>query len=270
MRPFILYRESLIEEPEASCMTVFACSASRMDIKAGDLVVGRYSVLPYYKEQEHDNKAAGAALINTYQQHQWIADVGAWACEGGTLERYTPQTWMRLEDIPEEGPFVLKGQTNSRKHQWNTHMYAANKQEAVQVYTRLLDDSLIGQQQIYIRKYIPFKRLMTGFNGLPITMEFRFFIAYGKVLTGGFYWSSHVGDLEWVPSPKIVPEEFLEGMAAKVSRHANFVALDVAMDERGHWWVVEVNDGQMAGLSENDPDLLYRRLHEVILERYRQ
>lgn len=266
MEPCIFYRESLMEDDELkAARKYFPCYSSRIHVPKETLVIGRYSVLPFYREQEYDFQAQNCKLINSYRMHNWIADIGSWANDDEKfLGGFTPQTWDRLEDIPEEGPFVLKGQTNSRKHQWNTHMFAKNKKEAIDVYGRLLEDSLIGQQKIYIRKYIPFKRLDTGINGLPITKEYRVFSAYGKFLSAGYYWASHSEDLEIIPSVSDLPMPFVESILEKVGMYANFSAVDFAQDENGIWWIVEINDGQMAGLSLNKPEDLYSNLRNLL------
>jgi hypothetical protein len=109
---------------------------------------------------------------------------------------------------------------------------------------------------------------MTGIHGLPITKEFRFFVAYGEILSGGYYWSSHVEDLPEVPSASEVPSSFLKEVISKIGHKANYYAVDIAQTEMGEWIVIELNDGQMSGLSENDPYVLYGNLRKVIDEKY--
>jgi len=48
-----------------------------------------------------------------------------------------------------------------------------------------------------------------------------------------------------------------------VSPHVNFYVLDIAQTAFGNWILIEINDGQMSGLSENDPDRLYYNLRRV-------
>jgi hypothetical protein len=51
-----------------------------------------------------------------------------------------------------------------------------------------------------------------------------------------------------------------------VGDFATFYVADVAQDQNGKWWLVEINDGQMSGLSGNDPYVLYSRLFELIVQ----
>lgn len=261
-KPVILMRSSLAEETEENIAGKYLpVYKSRCQIPPQSLVIGRYSVLPYYKELVEDLAQNGSELINSYQQHKWIADMKEWYVD---LEGLTPHTWFDLASIPEKGPFVLKGSTNSKKFQWNTHMFAENKQEAIKVYSRLTEDTLIGQQDIYIRQYVPLKKLEEGLNGLPITEEYRLFILDNQVISGAFYWSSHTADFD--PSYlktltyKNIPQSFIDSVLTRIGSNARFVVVDIARKEDGDWIVIELNDGQQSGLSENDPDVLYKNL----------
>jgi hypothetical protein len=244
------------------------CTDSRTSQACYDaLVIGRYSVLPWYEELDKDLAHQGSRLINSTAVHNYIAEMRWYPSLGPNL---TPETWrFGLDSVPDDCfPVVLKGETNSKKHLWDTHMYAETKADAVQVMLRLFDDSLIHSQKVVVRRYVPLKTFMTGLRGLPITEEYRFFVAYGKVLAGGFYWSSHVDDLPEVPKASNVPKEFLDEVIDALSPvlKYSFYVVDVARKEDGGWMVVEVNDGQMSGLSEVDPDELYINLRTVVQE----
>lgn len=261
----ILFRDGFdwkLEESAAN--NYFTCVNSRMDIQSGDLVIPRFSALPFFKELENDILKAGARLINSRLEHEYIADLGQWYPD---LESITPRTWYELHHIPDKGPFVLKGETNSKKYNWRTHMYAEGKPEAIQVHSRLCEDSLIAQQKIYIREYIPLRRLADGLQGLPITNEFRFFFYKTNILSGGFYWSSHTDELKESGAnldPAQVPEKLLKKIADVVSEHATYFVADLAETDTGEWILIELNDGTMSGISENDPDVLYRNLKSVL------
>lgn len=242
----------------------FETTLTRMDIKAGDLVIPRFSALPFYKEQEYDINYVGARMLNSYKQHRYIADMRNWIED---IEEFTPQTWYRLQDIPDEGPFILKGETNSKKYLWKTHMFASNKKEAIEVEGRLQADSLITYQNIYIRKFIKLKTFMVGLQNLPITNEYRFFCYKNKILSGGYYWSSHVEELNDLGiniNANQVPEDFLRKIINRVKDHVNAYVIDVGQCESGEWIVIELNDLQMSGLSENDPDVFYANLKEKL------
>lgn len=276
MRPVILYRgrEFVEYELQAAQAAGFFCTDSRMDIKPNDLVVGRYSVLPYYREQERDLHKISARLFNTYAQHCFLADIGEWYQD---FKDITPETWNFNDYFPddEQGPFFLKGQTNSKKFLFDTHCLAKTRGDVRAVLSRLLDDSLISEQKIYIRK---FENLVTygyGLHGMPITKEYRLFYACGKLISMGYYWASHVEDLEHfgvdknlVLDTSTIPESFLNTILEKIqSIDINGVVVDVAQKTDGSWMVVELNDLQMSGLSCNDPHFMYANLYSAIASR---
>lgn len=265
MRAVILYREGDMSDAELNAArSYFFCTPTRMDIRFNDIVINRYSALPFYKEQERDIQYVGAKLLNSYHQHCYVADLWNWYHD---LKDYTPKTWNRLEDIP-EGSFVLKGKTNSKKFDWNTDMMAPSREDAIKIHSRLSADYLIGSQDIYIREYVPLKTYFKGIKDLPITKEFRFFVMNGKILSGAYYWSSHVDDFKdfdmMIPNVQDVPMDWLQTVIDLIKDKINFFVIDVAETESGGWIVVELNDGSMSGLSENDPNVLYKNMKQCL------
>jgi hypothetical protein len=268
MRPIVLYRDVADWRQESeSVKRYFPIISSRMQIKSGDLVIPRFSALPFFKELEQDAKEVGAQLINSYDQHRYIADLGNWYQD---LKEFTPRTWDSTVYLPDNMSFILKGETNSKKFLWNTHCFAKDRQAAIEVEGRLLQDSLLQDQKIYVREYVELERLADGFQGLPISREYRFFIYKRKILSGGFYWSSHVEQIKDNISSDEVPREFLNEVIDKIqntelSDPPVYYVIDVAKKAKGDWIVVELNDGTMSGLSENNAEVLYSNLQKELM-----
>ena len=85
------------------------------------------------------------------------------------------------------------------------------------------------------------------------------------MISGGFYWSNFVEDLAGEDlSPDNVPQEFLERVTSRIGHKIPFYVVDIARKADGGWVVIELNDGQMSGLSENDPRVLYKNLRELM------
>jgi hypothetical protein len=260
----VLFRDSLAEEGELQvCEKYFNTTQYRTNLLRGSLVIPRYAALPYHKELEIDVTNMGCRLINTTQQHNWIANFDWY----NDLEEFTPKTWFdhNFYRCDDEGPFVVKGRTNSRKFQWNTMMYAKNKKDASNIAGDLCQDGLIGEQGIVYRKYIPLKTYEYGINGLPFTNEWRFFCFRDQILSYGYYWSiaeklDDVIDLQGV----IFTKEIIQ-IIANLNR-VNFYVLDVAEKEEGGWVLIEINDGSMSGLSENSPEHLYGNLKKCLVD----
>jgi hypothetical protein len=266
-----LYRAaSMPEEELVAAKKHFRCIENRSKVRKGDLVVGRYSVLPWYNELYQDIQNEGGQLINEPRQHHWIADMD-WAFDG-TLDEITFPTWRSMVEVPrDQGPFVLKGKTNSKKQQWATHMFARNWDEAQEVESKLMQDGLIGDQGVVIRKFVPLVTYFEAIGGMPITKEFRVFVYKNRVLSIGYYWHAFEGDFAFhvatVPSDTEVPEGFLSEVLYRIDKFGpapSFYVVDVAQAQDGRWWVVELNDAQMSGLSANDPETLYRNLAEAM------
>ena len=259
----VLFRDDGTREMEAFVAAQkFHVTKARTQVSPGSLVIGRYSVLPFYRELELDLASQGARLINSFQEHHWISNFDWYE----PLSEFTMRTWFEHEffEAP-EGEYVIKGRTNSRKFSWNTHMFATSKSNALRVASRLVNDSMIGEQDLVYREYVPLKTLEVGLNGLPFTEEYRFFVL-GKIpVAAGFYWScADPAVIKEYAAPCITAWEFVNKVAAIACEYATFYTLDVARTASGEWILVEINDGQMAGLSECNPTALYANLHREL------
>lgn len=262
MQPVIYYRDSLADEKEINVLkTFFKSTTSRVGIK-NKLCICRYSAYPFYKELEEDLSLQGSQLINSYRQHRFVADLGNYTEVLGDL---TPKTWNRIELVPDWAfPVVVKGETSGRKFLWKSHMFAENREKAIDILCKLQDDGLLRDQNIYFRQFVKLKTYLVGLNGLPITKEFRVFVCDGKILSKGYYWTNYFDDLPEVPNTNDIPEEFLKKVIDAIGESVRFYAVDVAQMDNGEWIVVELNDGQQSGLSDNDPKVLYKNLKETL------
>jgi hypothetical protein len=260
MKPVILFRKIDFHDDKEFevAKSVFPTYEARSSVLPGSLVIPRYSALPFHKELETDITNQGSRLINTTTQHNYVANLSHWYHD---FEDITPKTWFRLFEagLYSNGPFVLKGETNSKKFSWKTHMYARDFQAAGDVYSRLLEDGLIGPQGIVVRKYTPLRNHGIMPSGVPISHEFRCFFYKDRLLTKAFYWSN-----EEVQAEDNVPRTFLDNVASRAAPNVTFWVADVAQTEQGDWIVVELNDGSMSGLSATPPLDLYTRLREEI------
>lgn len=256
----IYYRSSLTPTDEIEAIGKYFPGSKTVPtgFDYGDLVIGRYSVLPFYKDQERTLKEQGQRLINSTLNHlyisqsQYIKDLGKW----------TSRTWWSPEEMMSDkcytGPYVVKGVTNSKKFNWSTHMFAKDKAAAMDVYCRLQQDSLIGEQQIIFKEFLKFEVLDQSVGDAPpIINEWRVFVLRSEIVAQGFYWASYPEAQMQAVAPD---PAFLQTVISRIN--VPFYAVDVARDVDGKWWVVEVNDGQMSGLSTIDPDQFYKRLAE--------
>jgi len=272
MHPVVLLRKQFDDGAEAPVAAKhFPVVSLRGEVPPASLVVGRYACLPYYSELAADLALQGSALINSVQQHSYVANFDYYA----DIRDFTFPTWFALHEIPFElrgGPFVVKGRTNSRKLQWSTHMFAENFQAAVRLSGDLANDPFIGPQGLVFRQYVPLETLEVGLNGTPITNEWRLYFYKDKLLAHGYYWAI-IDDLELIEKARPAFESeglpFAKMVAARLKDKVNFFVLDIARTAAGQWVVVEVNDGQQSGLNYFvQPEELYANLASAISEEF--
>lgn len=230
----------------------------RSDVPNNSLVIGRYSVLPYYSELETDLSRKNSVLINSRQQHEFISKFQYYEY----LKQFTFKTYFDYNFyLAPEGQYVVKGETNSKKFSWNKEMFAANKRRATEIAALLKNDGQICDQSILYRQYVPLETFEIGLNGIRFTNEYRLFFYKDKMLCSGYYWSPAKDALKYhfrTLEPQML--SFAQQIANIISNYVNFYVMDLAKTESGEWILVELNDGQMSGLSMCDPALLYQNL----------
>lgn len=253
----VLFRHNPYLKDEYKTATKYFKTTHNRTACYDSLVIGRYSVLPYYLELQKDLEINNCKLINSYNEHLWIANFDYYK----ELKDFTPETWFD-HDFPyvfDDGPFVVKGRTSSLKFQWDSRVFAKDKKRAIEIGLDLKKHKAIGEQGIVYRRYVPLKTFELSYNGLPITNEYRFFFYKQKMLAYGYYWEQWCSDLS---KPSINDEgiQLAQECANIASEHVNFFSLDVAEKEKGGWILIEVNDAQQSGLSLVDDNVLYQNL----------
>lgn len=156
------------------------------------------------------------------------------------------------------GPVIVKDYAKSQKHYWRDACYipsaadAAGVERVVRRFLELQGDSL--NEGLVFREYIEFDPVGEhGRSGMPLTREFRFFLRDGEVICRAPYWGESRYD-----GPVPVVADFADAVARVESR---FFTMDVAQRRDGDWMIVELGDGQVAGLPPGiDAMEFYRRL----------
>lgn len=252
----ILFRQSLAEEGEfAICKQYFNVVEHRSLCKQSK-VIGRYSCLPFYKELEKDLYTNECTLINRYFQHKFIADYKYY----NILKDYMPKSWTdsNIFMAKPTQKFIVKGATNSKKISWKT-LFAPTRKDALILASELKQDSLIGSQDIIYKEYVELESFGEDYTGIPIANEWRFFLYKDTILTYGYYWSNFP---EIQPDIPGVVMDLANKLKHIVCNHVDFYVLDIAKTQAGNAILIEVNDGQMSGLSNCSPDELYKNLYD--------
>jgi hypothetical protein len=223
-------------------------------------VIPRFRAIPFGRELEGEVKYQGSELLNSYKQHRFAADLGEWY---SVLEDLTAESWPGVEHIPvrENGPFIVKGETNSRRQLWKTHCFAKDRAALGPVVANLTADTLIGHQRLWIRRFEELNVLGEDVSGMPINEEYRVFYLDGEVVGRGFYWVNMLGEMaEFTLKPEEIDEELLRIVGERIGDRIRFAAVDYARRADGSWCVIEVNDGVQAGVCGVDPFSMWGRV----------
>ena len=187
------------------------------------------------------------------------------------IESLTPRSiWLPLPDCLDEEnvgdaikvfgdkPLIVKDYVKSRKHEWAEACFipdASNQAAVKRVVERLVElqgDDLNGG--LVFREYVALKTIGShAQSGMPLAREFRLFFLNGRLLYRSNYWTQ--GDY----AGEDPPLELFQDIAFKAS--SRFFTMDVAQKTDGSWIIVELGDGQVAGLpDENAAPEFYQSL----------
>lgn len=243
-------------------------SETIFDIPQGSQVFTRYRSIPFGVELEKEVSAHGSDLINSYIQHRNIANLFNWIdlLDGLTAPAYD----ITMIPYLKEGEYFVKGETNSLKNSWFEKAYAPSKSSLIDVVRNVQLDTYVGEQDIVIRPFRNYRQVGKLVDNRPIFNEYRVFVLDGKIMGKGFYWTSWSVDNEIVDM--ISPKEFeatLHEAIQRVKHLARFVVIDLAEFPDGSWEVVELNDGNMSGLSDITPGKLWTNVYQHLTAPYR-
>jgi hypothetical protein len=176
------------------------------------------------------------------------------------IRSHTPRTvWLHTDGMPpvptlmdllrcfDGAPVVLKDFVKSQKHYWEEACYipsAADPAAVERVVRRFVE--LQGpdlSEGLVFREFVPFEPVGShSRSGMPLTREYRIFWLDGEPLFRTRYWEE--GEYGQDESP---PDLFRD-VARNV--RSRFFTMDVARRIDGEWMIVELGDGQVAGLPE--------------------
>jgi ATP-grasp domain, R2K clade family 2 len=151
-------------------------------------------------------------------------------------------------------PLILKDYVKSRKHEWNEACFiksATNREIIEKTVKRFLE--LQGEdlnEGLVFREFIEFQPLTNhSKSGMPLTKEFRLFFLEGELIFTSEYWEE--GEYAETDLPKDLFTEIAKNVKS------NFFTMDVAQKNDGNWLIIELGDGQVAGLPENADEMSF-------------
>lgn len=271
-RPVVFLYERTVLDPgelEAAGAAGFQLAESVMEVPTGALVLARHTMWPWPRRLQRDLAYRDATLVNGVGAYAYCDSPVSWTydlAQAGAEPPLTPRLWSRLEDAPATGPFILKG-AHADKSRW-ARMYAATRAEAATLWSELRADTGYRNQDLVLREYVPLRELGDGYGGCPVADEYRVFCYRGVELSRGFYWDPDDATKTAPVGPEAIPHDFLTAARAAIvaGGHVDYYTLDVALRADGGWTVIEVSDGQRAGLSCNDPLGLYENLYKELTQ----
>ena len=260
-RIIFLHDPSILDDGELEAVknhTSWIITESILDIQEGDLVIARHTMWPWPKRVQRDVKRLGGVLLNGLREYVYADSCPSWSWD---LQELTPKTYTDFSTLPENTSFILKG-SKADKSCWKK-MFAENKRAAIDLMISMNADSRFEGQDIVAREYVSLERLSWDGQSCPISTEYRIFVLDGKVLSTGFYWMMEDCDVKPTSADQI-PKDFLEEAIMRIGDQIRFYTLDVARTADGSWIVIEISDGQRAGLSNNDPTVLYSKMASIL------
>jgi hypothetical protein len=187
---------------------------------------------------------------------------------------YTPKSmWLPYDDrfmmdsvydllkVFADKPIMVKDYVKSQKHYWHEACYIpdASNREAVELVVRRfleLQGNDLNEGLVF-REFIQFQPLTQhSRSDMPLTEEYRIFVMDGQPVFHTKYWSE--GDYS-NEVPELKPfEPVLQNVKSW------FFTMDIARRIDGHWMIVELGDGQVAGLADHvDAEAFYKALMEI-------
>ncbi len=165
-----------------------------------------------------------------------------------------------------ESPIIVKDFVKSEKHNWEDACFIPNASDSgkvksiVEKFIELRGDSL--NEGLVFREFVELEFLTEhSKSGMPLTKEFRVFFANKKIIKVFDYWDEgEYGETK----PEL--DDFIE-IAQYID--SKFFTIDIAKKKNGDWIIMELGDGQVAGLPDNaDRTEFYSNLKENVLQHY--
>lgn len=163
---------------------------------------------------------------------------------------------------------IIKDYVKSIKHYWHEACYIPKDANPVHVakviatFMQMKAESGDLQGNLVVRKFMPLKHIgQHNKSNMPLTKEFRSFVLKGKIIHTSRYWDQGEYDSE-LPS-----KEYLQRIADKVfwELKSNFFTFDVAQLEDESWTCIEVGDGQVSAVPEQeDRKVFFSKLLGVV------
>lgn len=224
-----------------------------------------------YQELYAGLKDKNIELINTpekYQHCHYLPDsyekIELKTPKSNWTTDLTPSSYMELVKAFGNKPVILKDFVKSEKHDWDEACYIPDASDTAKVdstvkrFLKLRGSSL--NKGLVFREFVELEYLTEhSKSGMPLTKEFRLFFANKQLVHVFNYWDEgNYGDT----TPEL--KQFIQ-IAQNIE--SDFFTMDIAKMKNGDWIIMELGDGQVAGLPNNaNKNEFYQNLQNNILQ----
>lgn len=161
-----------------------------------------------------------------------------------------------------QSSIIVKDFVKSEKHNWKDACFIPNASDGQNVkavvdrFLELRGDAL--NEGLVFRQFEELEFLTDhSKSGMPLTKEFRIFFANKQVVKVFEYWDE--GAYEGTKPELDLFTTIAQGIDSK------FFTMDIAKKKSGDWIIMELGDGQVAGLPENaDRKEFYQSLRKCL------
>lgn len=207
-------------------------------------------------------------LINTPDEHARAMEFdGAYE----RLRELTPKSVIveSLDDCERAAetvglPVFVKGVVQSRKSRGWKACVADDLEELKRLASYLFELEARTRGRVIVRELVRLRHTRTSGEDFPMGREYRVFVYRSEILGLGYYWE---GEDEL---SHLSPDEEAEvrTLAVEAARRLEvpFLSVDIGQRDDGTWIVIEVGDGQFAGLSQVPRLELWNRIGGLRLD----
>jgi hypothetical protein len=143
---------------------------------------------------------------------------------------------------------IVKDFVKSQKHYWDTACFiplATDRNKVESVIKRFVElQNTDLNAGLVIREFVDLNDLTThSKSGMPLKQEYRLFFLNGQLLGCYDYWEEGEYSVDEDP-----PLDLFKDIAQAVE--SNFFSMDIAKTKNGEWIIIELGDGQVAGIPD--------------------
>jgi hypothetical protein len=146
-----------------------------------------------------------------------------------------------------EKSVILKDYVKSEKHNWETACFVANASDSDKLRQSILKllelRNKYLNEGIVVREFVELNDLtIHSKSGMPLTEEYRLFFCMKRLVGIYDYWEEGQYNLSKPDTTEF--EEIAQGV------ESNFFSMDIARKKNGEFIIIELGDGQVAGLPD--------------------